>query len=402
MTVSILGSAAGVLIIVAGWYFGGRRPAIGKPSARWRIGVRRILGAAVVTGAAILWLRPDTDLPTRAPALGMTTAAAAAPAGALSGPLVALLGARQWLNTQPLKADDLRGKVVLVNFCTYSCINCLRLLPHVRAWADKYRDRGLVVIGVQTPEFDFEKDVAGVSRALVSLGVGYPVAIDNDYGIWEAFHNQAWPALYFIGADGRIRHHRLGEGDYEQSERVIQQLLSEASGTAVTGAIVAVNGSGAEAAADERDLRSPETYIGYARASNFASPGGARENASSLYRAASTLPLNGWSLAGVWTIGGEFAALDGTSGRLTYRFHARDLHLVLAPPADGHPVRFRVTIDGAPPGADHGVDVDAEGRGSVQEGRLYQLVRQTRPVADRTFEIEFLDPGVRAYSFTFG
>jgi cytochrome c biogenesis protein CcdA/thiol-disulfide isomerase/thioredoxin len=411
--------------LAAGLLLGGRLLAVVKRSARWGDGLRRILGAAVVAGAATIWLGLDTGLLTRLssastnrleqdliatlrnePALAMGTAAYAAPEPApnpaLSGPLRSLLGARQWLNTQPLRPEDIRGKVVLVNFWTYSCINCLRVLPHVRAWSEKYKDRGLVVIGVHTPEFAFEKDVANVGKASVSLGVGYPVAIDSDFGIWRAFDNQAWPALYFIGADGRVRHNVLGEGGYDQSERLIQQLLSEANGAPVASDIAAIAGEGPQAAADERNLRSAETYIGYAQATNFASPGGVREDAPSLYRAVSALPLDRWSLAGVWTIGGEFATLNGTSGSIAYRFHARDLHLVSAPPSQGHPVRFRVRIDGVPPGVDHGSDVDAEGWGTLQEDRLYQLVRQTGPVADRTFEIEFFDAGVRAYAFTFG
>jgi len=319
-----------------------------------------------------------------------------------SGPLRALFEAQQWLNTQPLSAADLRGKVVLVNFWTYSCINCLRILPHVRAWAQKYQSRGLIVIGVHTPEFAFEKDLGNVSKALVSLGVGYPVAIDNDFRIWRAFDNAAWPALYFIGADGSIRRHVFGEGEYDQSEHLIQQLLSAADAAPVTGASVAVNGISTEAAPDERDLRSPETYIGYAQATNFASPGFVSENVSKVYKTSSALPLNHWSLAGVWTIAGEYAVLNNAPGSIAYRFHARDLHLVLARSSQDHPIRFRVTIDGKPPGADHGYDVDADGWGTLGEDRLYQLVRQAGKVVDRTFEIEFLESGVRAYAFTFG
>jgi thiol-disulfide isomerase/thioredoxin len=326
----------------------------------------------------------------------------AASDAALSAPLVSLFGARQWLNTQPLQPETLRGKVVLVNFWTYSCINCLRMLPHVREWAAKYKDRGLVVIGVQTPEFAFEKDVANVSKALTTLGVSYPVGIDNDFKIWRAFNNVAWPALYFIGADGRIRRHVFGEGGYDESEKFIQQLLSEANDAAVTNAIVAIGGQGPEAAADVGDLRSPETYVGYSQAMNFASPELVSQDTAKLYRTEPTLPLNHWGLAGLWTIGGEFAALNNVPGRITYRFHARDLHLVLANAAQGHPIRFRVTIDGNPPGPDHGFDVDADGWGSLQEDRLYQLVRQSGPILDRTFQIEFFDAGVRAYSFTFG
>jgi thiol-disulfide isomerase/thioredoxin len=318
-----------------------------------------------------------------------------------SGPLHALFEAPQWLNT-PLRAEDIRGKVVLVNFWTYSCINCLRILPHVRAWAEKYKSRGLIVIGVHTPEFAFEKDVGNVSKALVSLGISYPVATDNDFRIWRAFKNAAWPALYFIGADGRIRRHVFGEGDYDQSEQLIQQLLSEADAAPVADGTVTVNGTSTEAAPDERDLRSPETYIGYAQATNFASPGFVSENASRIYKTLSVLPLNHWSLAGDWTITGEYAELDDVPGRVTYRFHARDVHLVLARPSQGHPIRFRIRIDGNPPGADHGYDVDADGWGSLEDDRLYQLVRQAGKIVDRTFEIEFFESGVRAYAFTFG
>jgi thiol-disulfide isomerase/thioredoxin len=319
-----------------------------------------------------------------------------------SAPLLSLLEARQWLNTPPLQPQSLRGKIVLVNFWTYSCINCLRMLPHVREWAGKYKDRGLVVIGVQTPEFAFERDVANVSKVLTTLGESYPVAIDNDFKIWRAFDNVAWPALYFIGADGRIRRHVLGEEGYDESAKFIQQLLSEANDAAVANAIVAIGGQGPEAAADVRDLRSPETYVGYSQAMNFASPKLLSQDTAKLYRTEPSLPLNHWDLAGLWTIGGEFSALNNAPGSIAYRFHARDLHLVLANAAQAHPIRFRVTIDGNPPGPDHGFDVDADGWGSVQEDRLYQLVRQSGPIVDRTFQIEFLDAGVRVYSFTFG
>jgi thiol-disulfide isomerase/thioredoxin len=319
-----------------------------------------------------------------------------------SAPLVALFEARQWFNTKPLRAEDIRGKVVLVNFWTYSCINCLRILPHVRAWAEKYKSRGLVVIGVHTPEFAFEKDAGNVSEALVLLGVGYPVAIDNDFRIWRSFNNVAWPALYFIGADGRIRRHVFGEGEYDQSEQLIQQLLSEAAAAPVANGTVTVSGIGTEAAPDERDMRSPETYIGYAQATNFASPGFVNENSSKAYKTPSALPLNHWSLAGLWTITGEYAALNDARGSIAYRFHARDLHLVLARASQGHPIRFRIKIDGSPPGADHGYDTDADGWGSLDDDRLYQLVRQTGKIVDRTFEIEFFESGVRAYAFTFG
>ena len=319
-----------------------------------------------------------------------------------SGALRALFEAPHWLNTKPLSAEDVRGKVVLVNFWTYSCINCLRIIPHVRAWADKYRSRGLVVIGVQTPEFAFEKDIGNVGKALVSLGVGYPVATDNDFRIWRAFNNEVWPALYFIGADGRMRGHVVGEGEYEQSEQLIQKLVSEADATPIAGGSVIVTGLGTEAVPDERDLRSPETYIGYAQATNFDSPGFTSENESRAYAIAAALPVNHWSLAGVWTIAGEYASLNDAPGSIGYRFHARDLHLVLARTSQAHPIRFRVMIDGNPPGVDHGYDTDTDGWGKLNEDRLYQLVRQTGKVVDRTFEIQFFESGVRAYAFTFG
>jgi thiol-disulfide isomerase/thioredoxin len=363
-------------------------------SAMKRFTIRCVLGAAAVAGAAAIWIGLDTEL-----SLGIGTPAYAAEH---SGPLDSVLGARQWLNTPPLRSEDLRGKVVLVNFWTYSCINSLRALPYLRTWAEKYKDRGLVVVGVHTPEFMFEKDIANVSKATAFLNVAYPVALDSDYGIWRAFDNEAWPAFYFIGADGRVRKRVLGEGGYDRSERLIQKLLSETGGAPVARDIAAVSGKGAQAAPDERDLRSPETYIGYLQARNFVSPGGVSEDGPNHYRAASALLPNEWSLAGNWTVGGEFATLNDPGGRIAYRFHARDLHLVLGRASQGQPIRFRVMIDGAPPGADHGSDVDAEGRGAVQEDRLYQLVRQAGPVAERAFEIEFLDPGVRAYVFTFG
>jgi cytochrome c biogenesis protein CcdA/thiol-disulfide isomerase/thioredoxin len=405
----------------AGLLFGRRLLALVSRSWRWDDSVRRLFGAAVVAGAAIVWLGADTGLLTRLSSTGTNrleqgliaglrhapvsaTARAAestAPSSALPSPLNSLFGMRHWLNTQP-SPEDLRGKVVLVNFWTYSCINCLRTLPHVRAWAEKYRDRGLVVIGVHTPEFAFEKEAANVRKASVALGVSYPVVIDNDFAIWRAFDNQAWPAIYFIGADGRVRRHTLDEGGYDQSERLIQQLLSETNGAPVTKDMAAIRAEGAQAAADEGNLRSSETYIGYRQAENFASPGGIRQDVPNLYRGMPELPLNRWSLAGDWTVGAEFASLNGSPGNIAYRFHARDLHLVLGAATQGRPVRFRVRIDGAPPGADHGFDVDAAGWGSVREERLYQLVRQAGPVAEHTFEIEFLDPGVRAYAFTFG
>ena len=319
----------------------------------------------------------------------------------VEGTLPSLSGAVAWLNSPPLTADALKGHVVLVDFWTYSCINCLRSIPYVRAWAKKYKDAGLVVIGVHAPEFAFEKTIANVRKAVADLQIGYPVAIDNDDAIWRGFNNQYWPAHYLIDAEGRIRHHSFGEGEYDVTERVIRQLLAEAGKTNLSGVPVAVHASGVQAQADMSDVRSPETYIGYDRAENFVSPGGPVQDVAHDY-AAGIPRLNEWALSGVWTIGDEHATLDAKDGGIIYRFHARDLHLVLGPGPDGGPVRFHVTIDGAPPDDAHGVDVDADGDGVVTAHRLYQLIRQSGAIADRAFEIRFLDPGVQAFAFTFG
>jgi thiol-disulfide isomerase/thioredoxin len=318
----------------------------------------------------------------------------------VEGALPDLSGAVTWLNSPPLNAAALKGKVVLVDFWTYSCINCLRTVPYVRAWAEKYKDQGLVVIGVHAPEFAFEKDVDNVKKAVGDLKITYPVAIDNNYAIWRGFNNNYWPAHYFIDAKGQIRHHHFGEGDYDESERVIQQLLNEAGHKTASNDLVDVKATGAEAAADMMDVQSPETYVGYARAENYVS-GTMAQDKSKTYKTGATR-LNEWGLDGSWTVGGEQATLNAKDGGITYRFHARDLHLVLGPSADGKPVRFKVTIDGAAPGANHGSDIDENGDGTVTGQRLYQLVRQAGDVADRTFEIRFLDPGVQAYAFTFG
>jgi cytochrome c biogenesis protein CcdA/thiol-disulfide isomerase/thioredoxin len=322
------------------------------------------------------------------------------------GPMPALDGAVQWLNSPPLSAAALRGKVVLIDFWTYSCINCLRALPYVRAWADKYHDQGLVVIGVHAPEFAFEKNLDNVRRAVHDLNIDYPVAVDNDYAIWRAFNNQYWPAHYFIDAQGQIRHHHFGEGDYEESEAVIRQLLAEA-GRALPSEPAAAQAAGTQTAGvgmapDNADLASPETYIGYDRAEHFASPGSETHDRLQAYTAPAAPALNQWGLAGKWTVHEEDAVLGQPGGGIVFRFHARDLHLVLGPGAGGKPLRFRVRIDGQAPGADHGVDTDAEGLGSIDSQRLYQLVRQSGAIRDRTFEIEFLDAGAEAYSFTFG
>ncbi|HWK53176.1 MAG TPA: cytochrome c biogenesis protein CcdA, partial [Hyphomicrobiales bacterium] len=321
----------------------------------------------------------------------------------IEGRLPAFDGVTAWLNSEALTPDSLRGKVVLIDFWTYSCINCLRALPYVTAWYDKYRDAGLVVIGVHSPEFAFEKNERNVRRAMEELGITYPVALDNDYAVWKAFNNQYWPAHYFIDATGSIRAHHFGEGGYEESEQIIRQLLTEAGMQNLPGEeALALNALGAQAPPDQGNLQSPETYIGYERAENFISPGGFVPDAPQPYEAPSDPRLNQWGLAGTWTVDSEKAVLQDGPGKILFRFFARDLHLVLGPGEDGQPVRFRVLIDGLPPTDSHGADVDAEGNGVVQEERLYQLIRQTGTVGEHTFTIEFLDAGVHAYSFTFG
>jgi cytochrome c biogenesis protein CcdA/thiol-disulfide isomerase/thioredoxin len=353
-------------------------------------------------------MKPAADTRNEGPAMMRASTATPAPLP-VEGTLPPLDGAVQWLNSPPLTKEGLRGKVVLVDVWTYSCINCLRTLPYVKSWAQKYRDQGLVVIGVHAPEFAFERNVDNVKKAIHDLGIDYPVAIDNDYAIWRALNNQYWPAHYFVDAKGNIRYHHFGEGDYAHSEHVIQELLAEAGHGAApamspsaTSSDDATTGQGAMMQADNADMRSPETYIGYERAEQFMSPGGQTPDRIHDYAVPKSLDVNDWGLAGAWKVSSEHATLEGTSGRIVYRFHARDLHLVLGPSKDGKPVRFRVSIDGAAPGAAHGSDIQADGSGTVTEERLYQLVRQTGPVADRTFTIEFLDPGVEAYAFTFG
>ena len=320
----------------------------------------------------------------------------------VEGELPSFGGASGWLNSQPLTKDGLRGKVVLVDFWTYTCINWLRTLPYVRAWAGKYKEQGLVVIGVHTPEFRFEKDLDNVRRAVKDRKIDFPVAIDNDYGVWRAFDNHYWPALYLIDAQGRIRHHQFGEGGYERTERIIQQLLGEAGSSGIGDHLAAVEARGVEAEADWPDLKSPENYLGHERTENFVSPGGAALDKRRVYAAPARLKLNDWALSGDWTVKKDAIVLNKANGRIAYRFHARDLHLVMGPAVRGASVRFRVLIDGRPPGAAHGSDVDEQGNGTVSEQRLYQLIRQPKPIADRQFEIEFLDPGVEAFAFTFG
>jgi thiol-disulfide isomerase/thioredoxin len=320
----------------------------------------------------------------------------------IEGSLPSLDGATGWLNSSPLSAEGLGGRVVLVQFWTYTCINWLRTLAYIRAWAKKYSDHGLTVVGVHTPEFDFEHHPDNVRRAAKDLQVDYPIAIDSDYAIWTAFDNHYWPALYFVDAQGQIRHHRFGEGDSEQSEMVIQRLLMEAGIEGIGQDLVAVDATGVEAAADWYSLWSSEIYLSYERTENFASPYGAVLDTPNLYAAPPSLRLNHWALSGDWTVKRQAIVGNQAEGRIAYRFHARDLHLVMAPATPGTSIEFRVLVDGQPPGAAHGADVDDQGNGRVTEPRLYQLIRQPGPIAERTFEITFLDGGVQAYAFTFG
>ena len=419
-----LGAATSLALALA---IGGRVFAAMKRSLGVGEWVRRALGVAVLAAVAAIFFGLDTGFLTRislsgtngleqslvdrlrtparsaqtSPAGGSSMASGTEPNLGVEGGFPSLSGATAWLNSPPLTSESLKGKVVLIDFWTYSCINCLRTIPYIKAWAEKYKDHGLVVIGVHTPEFAFERDVDNVRRAVSDLKIGYPVAIDDDYKIWRAFDNEYWPAHYFIDAQGRARYHHFGEGDYDGSERVIQRLLAEAGNSGVPQSLVSVEASGAEAAPSEGDDKSPETYIGYNRADNFVSPGGIVEDENHLYDSADP-KLNQWSLSGDWLVSGERATLNSDSGKITYRFHARDLHLVLGPATDGKPIQFRVTIDGQAPGEDHGADTDADGHGVVSGQRLYQLIRQSGAIKDRTFEIQFLDPGVHAYAFTFG
>jgi cytochrome c biogenesis protein CcdA/thiol-disulfide isomerase/thioredoxin len=410
-------------LLVGGRVFAMMKKSIG--AGEW---VRRGLGAAVLAAVIAIALGADTGFLTNI-SVGGTTAleqslldklrpnqkTASAPSTTMQAEpsdqsnaelpiedlMPSLAGAQEWLNSPPLTLEALKGKVVLVDFWTYSCINCLRSIPYVRAWAEKYRNHGLVVIGVHAPEFAFERNVANVKAALGTFKIGYPVAIDNEYKIWRSFENEYWPAHYFIDGNGKVRHHHFGEGEYDESEEIIQKMLKDAGNKDVPGGLVTANSSGAQAAADAGDVRSPETYVGYERGNHFVSPGGVVEDKSHIY-AAGEPQLNEWSLSGNWTIGSEFAQLDEKDGSIVYRFHARDLHLVLGPSTEGSKIRFRITIDGKAPGDAHGMDTDADGNGEVTTQRLYQLVRSSGSVADHTFEIHLLDPGVKAYAFTFG
>ncbi|AOF00884.1 cytochrome C biogenesis protein [Serratia surfactantfaciens] len=421
-TLLLLAYAAGaatslaLALLIGGKVFSAMKRSLG--AGEW---IRRGLGVAMLLGVAAIAFGLDTGVlaristasgggieqrlvqafnPASRPAALQTTADAA-PALAELGEMPSLSGAVQWLNSPPLQAEALRGKVVLVDFWTYSCINCLRSLPYVKAWAEKYRDQGLVVIGVHAPEFAFERDTANVAKEAKKLGIDYPIAIDNNYRIWQAFNNQYWPAHYFIDANGRIRYQHFGEGDYTQSERVIQTLLRLAGGKDTSTAISQVHGQGVEQAASRQTDISPETYLGYQRAENFASAPAVQDSAAD-YAASPLLSLNHWALAGNWTIGAERATLNTPDGRIVYRFHARDLHLVLGPAATGQPIAFKVTLDGKAPGEMHGVDVAPDGSGVITDQRLYQLIRQTDGAGEHTFSIEFERAGVSAYAFTFG
>jgi cytochrome c biogenesis protein CcdA/thiol-disulfide isomerase/thioredoxin len=416
-------------LLVGGRLFAAMRQSLG--AGEW---LRRGLGVAVLSGVVAIGLGADTGLLARlsisgttkleqslidnlgslgrnpetrmAGGDGMVMTTSATRQGFQSGlpvegPFPSLDGAVQWLNSPPLTTEQLRGKVVLIDFWTYSCINCIRTIPHVRAWAEKYRDQGLVVIGVHAPEFAFEKKIANVRKAIEDFRISYPVAVDNDFRIWRAFGNSYWPAHYFIDAQGQIRHHHFGEGDYAESEKVIQDLLAEAGNQRAVVEMVKPDAKGAQASPDLRNLQSPETYVGYKRASNFASPEGLNAGKAQTYTVG--VPrLNQWGLVGNWTVGAEQARLNHAGGGIAYTFSAHDLHLVLGPASDGKPVRFQVKVDGEVPGESAGTDTDADGNGTVTQTRLYQLVRQARDVRKRTFEIRFLDPGVEAFVFTFG
>ena len=418
-TLLLLAYAAGAATSLAlALLIGGRVFAAMKRSIKAGEWVRRALGIAVLAGVAAIALGLDTGLLTRLSLSGTAGVeqslldklhpegakqTANMPGnGALSdeGPMPSLAGATEWMNSPPLTTEQLRGKVVLIDFWTYSCINCLRTLPYVRAWAAKYKDQGLVVIGVHAPEFAFEKDPANVRKAIADLGITYPVALDNNLAIWRAFSNRFWPAHYFIDAKGRIRAHHFGEGGYAESEKIIQRLIAENGGAVGDMSTVDVEATGVGAAQGDRTMRSPETYIGYGRARNFVSPGGFAKDQPHAYVASPLVKLNDWALGGSWNVGREHAVSTAPGAKIAFRFRGRDLHLVLG--SSGRPVRFRVTIDGKAPGADHGLDIDANGMGMVTGQKLYQLVRQKGGSQTRSFAIEFLDPGVQAFSFTFG
>jgi thiol-disulfide isomerase/thioredoxin len=433
----LLAYAAGACTSLAGaLLFGGRLLSSMKRALRVGDGLRRVAGAAVVAGVAAIALGLDVGVlgrlsfattsaledglvqvvmprkPQAPPEPGTSfdraalvrVSTAADPAGEASarGVLTSLASASEWINSPPLTADSLRGKVVLVDFWTYSCINCLRTPPYVRAWSQKYKDAGLVVVGVHAPEFSFERRPANVRRATKDLHIDFPVAIDNDFAVWRAFGNQAWPAFYFIDTQGRVRHRQFGEDRYAQAEQLIQQLLAEAGRGAAPTGVVAPHGQGVEASPGPTQALSQETCLGHERATGYASRARIVRDRANDYPPATGLRTHQWALTGTWTVAPERVVLDRPGGRIAYRFHARDLHLVLGPAADGRPLRFKVLIDGKPPGEDHGSDIDALGYGTIDAHKLYQLVRQGTATQDRLFEIEFLDAGAQAYVFTFG
>ncbi|MBJ2157002.1 cytochrome c biogenesis protein DipZ [Variovorax sp. IB41] len=441
-TVLLLAYAAGACTsLAAALLFGGRLFAVMKRSLHTGEWVRRVAGVAVLVGVGAIALGLDTGVlsqlsvgttsaleqalvekidmrkqqpapigesapPQQDPALLKTAAVLPEPAPVrklgIEGDFPSLAGATEWLNSPPLTPEALRGKVVLVDFWTYSCINCLRTLPYVRAWAEKYKDAGLVVLGVHSPEFAFEKRPANVRKATKDLGIDFPVALDNDFKIWRGFDNQSWPAFYFIDAQGRIRYHQFGENRYDKAEQILQQLLAEAGRHNLPAGLVAPKGEGTQAAPGDELAMSGETYVGTERAQGFASPGGLVNGRAHVYQPPASLRTNQWALGGEWTVEPERAVSNQPNSRIAYRFQARDLHLVLGPMADGKPVRFRVLVDGKPPLADHGADTDEQGYGTIEAQKLYQLVRQAKGEKARLFEIEFLDGGAQAYAFTFG
>ena len=354
----------------------------------WLVAVMMLATAAAPSSlAAELGMRQSSSRVARLP---------------VEGTFPSLAGATTWLNSRPLTPAALRGKVVLVDFWTYTCINWQRTEPYVRLWADKYKDDGLVVIGVHTPEFEFEKKLGNIRPALEWFRITYPVAVDSNYGVWNAFDNRYWPAVYLIDANGKIRYHHFGEGEYEGTESAIQQLLHEAGHAGKGDDTVRVDAQASEVEADWESLRSEENYLGADRTQGFASSGRQAVAKSLSYTAPTSLRLNQWALTGDWTVNPGHVLLDKANGRLVYRFHARDVHVVMGRASAGAPVRFRVLLDGHPPGNAHGADIDEQGYGAVSQQRLYQVIRQPHPIDDRTFQIEFFDSGVEAYAFTFG
>jgi cytochrome c biogenesis protein CcdA/thiol-disulfide isomerase/thioredoxin len=413
-------TSLGAALLVGGRVFALMKKSLG--AGEW---IRRGLGVAILLAVVAIAAGWDTDVLTRlslnstnrleqslierikptpadeAPIAMMSSAAGHRDPG-VEGQLPSLTGATAWINSAPLTPEALRGKVVVVNFWTYSCINCLRSLPYVKAWSEKYKDYGLVVLGVHAPEFAFEKDLKNVQRAVNEMKIGYPVALDNNFSIWQSFNNQYWPAHYFIDAQGRIRGHHFGEGNYDESEMLIRQLLVDGGAKNLPAPGASIDAGGVQAAADNAHMQSPETYLGYERADNFAAAPEVQPDSAADYRLSKSLGRNQWGLDGKWQIDKEKAMLAGATGKISFRFYARDLHLVIGPGADGKPVRFRVTLDGQPPMQSHGADINANGDGVVREQRLYQLIRQSGNVGERTFSIEFLDGGAQAFAFTFG